>query len=602
MKPLLLVAIKTQSLTILGKYLKKLQIGDRLLETMLNLSLNQEKEKVVALLFTKFGGPLYESLSKENLLSLEKLEKKDGNIAAIISPFKKAHSGDQCEEVKQLSNESLDVDISSNWVTEPEPSEYKKDNNNKIQQILKDDNAVRDVLLLQDGEDWSEVEAKFLPSKIKSNSQFSAFTRNNKSKLNKIYKKIRALTAPDVQLLLEDTFESKYKLETLVEIISKINSENFSFEDWLEEVDAYLDNSHKPVYLNKVFNLYHLDIMKNSTPLSAEEEVDLINIIFEAPIKLFMNLDNEQKNIIVDSVMESITNNGQSEYFSYDSFQLELPGQIPTKETIYQILVGNIGRIKPISLSNLIRDMSNNSLQNKEIIKQFYDDVNKFQIANLRLVLSNTKKYRKIFFKDYFDLVQEGNISLISALNNYDLEKGFKFSTYATWWIMQAVTRFIGGSLSTVRVPIHKVEKINKVKAYCRKYQVSFSPKIFASPEMIKKINYETGIEEKELESFLSILIWEDFEFDFTTIPFYENYSESDNEEITDHLISETKLKDKEKDIIFKRFGLDGSKEHTLEEIGQMYGITRERVRQIEAKAIQKLQKKARTLGLSDEC
>ena len=260
-----------------------------------------------------------------------------------------------------------------------------------------------------------------------------------------------------------------------------------------------------------------------------------------------------------------------------------------------------IGRISLLSLeeeTELSERIANGDEEAKNILAE----------SNLRLVVSIAKRYvgRGMLF---LDLIQEGNIGLMKAVEKFDANKGYKFSTYATWWIRQAITRAIADQARTIRVPVHMVETINKLSRFQRQLTLELNREP-TDEELAKKMNIpvdkvreiikiaqepvslDTPIGEED-DSHLG-----DFVKDERSMsPEEYTIHEMLKDEIGDVLLT---LTEREEQVLRLRFGLDDGSCKTLEEVGQMFGVTRERIRQIEAKALRKLRHPSRSRKLKD--
>ena len=282
----------------------------------------------------------------------------------------------------------------------------------------------------------------------------------------------------------------------------------------------------------------------------------------------------------------------EEEEIDVEHLDLSVPEGISLEDPV-RMYLKEIGKIPLLSTEEEIELAKKMELGDKDAQKRLAE-------SNLRLVVSIAKRYVGRGMQ-FLDLIQEGNLGLIKAVEKFDYTKGYKFSTYATWWIRQAITRAIADQARTIRIPVHMVETINRLVRTSRQLlQEGIAARLGMPVERVAEIrkmsqepvSLETPIGEEEdshLVDFIqddNVLIPQDAAA-FTLL----------HEQLMDVLLT---LTDREQKVLRLRFGLDDGRPRTLEEVGRQFKVTRERIRQIEAKALRKLRHPSRSKKLKD--
>ena len=334
-------------------------------------------------------------------------------------------------------------------------------------------------------------------------------------------------------------------------------------------------------------------------PLDAEQMDKIFDFLEASGVDVLRITENSADDLMLDDDMD-IDGLDDEEEVELDKIDLSVPEGVSIEDPV-RMYLKEIGKVSLLTADEEI-ELAQRMEEGDENAKK------RLAEANLRLVVSIAKRYvgRGMLF---LDLIQEGNLGLIKAVEKFDYEKGFKFSTYATWWIRQAITRAIADQARTIRIPVHMVETINKLVRVSRQLLQELgrepSPEEIAEAmdipvERVREIqkisqepvSLETPIGEEE-DSHLGDFIQDEN----VPVPADAAAFTLLKEQLDEVLGT---LTEREQKVLRLRFGLDDSRARTLEEVGKEFNVTRERIRQIEAKALRKLRHPSRSRKLKD--
>ena len=334
-------------------------------------------------------------------------------------------------------------------------------------------------------------------------------------------------------------------------------------------------------------------------PLDAEQMDKIFDFLEASGVDVLRIIENSADDLMLDDDMD-IDGLDDEEEVELDKIDLSVPEGVSIEDPV-RMYLKEIGKVPLLSAEEEI-ELAKKMEQGDENAKK------RLAEANLRLVVSIAKRYvgRGMLF---LDLIQEGNLGLIKAVEKFDYRKGYKFSTYATWWIRQAITRAIADQARTIRIPVHMVETINKLIRVSRQLLQELgrepTPEEIAEEmdmpvdrvrEILKisqePVSLETPIGEEE-DSHLGDFIQDDN----VPVPADAAAFTLLKEQLVEVLGT---LTEREQKVLRLRFGLDDGRARTLEEVGKEFNVTRERIRQIEAKALRKLRHPSRSRKLKD--
>ncbi|MGB9822089.1 sigma-70 family RNA polymerase sigma factor [Thermodesulfovibrio sp.] len=397
-----------------------------------------------------------------------------------------------------------------------------------------------------------------------------------------------------------DSLRLYFKCISAFPVLSKQEEENIAKIIHDKKMELIKQLLYIPFVQKKIYalsNIFSKDPEKAKEILDEEDNIDVEEIK-----KIFINVSENIKKIMR---RKKTTKEFLKKIFD-----------IPLRDELINMFVEELDKlskeiIKGKDLKNVTRMSNEEFLNHFKVIKQTFNEFteakNKMIESNLKLVVSVAKKYtgRGLSFED---LIQEGNIGLIKAIDKFEYKKGFKFSTYATWWIRQSLSRALADHSKTIRIPVHVIDSICKInKVYRELYQnLENEPDIYEISSNLNlssdKIAELLAITKEPISIDISFRDddsqLKDFIEDVNSPNPYEEALNNDLRYLIEKVFSI--LSEREKEVLMKRFGINTEKPKSLEEVGKEFSVSRERVRQIEMRAMRKLKRLCRLKWLRD--